>query len=54
MFVTHDQEEALGLVAGDWGGDQPGRIEQIGARGCGEPANRFVMGFLGAPPWMVG
>jgi multiple sugar transport system ATP-binding protein len=50
LFVTHDQDEALALadrlvIVRD------GRIEQVGTpqQVYGEPANRFVAGFLGSP-----
>jgi multiple sugar transport system ATP-binding protein len=51
IYVTHDQVEAMTLatriaVMCD------GRVQQVGAPGevYAEPANRFVAGFLGAPP----
>ena len=50
VFVTHDQVEAMTL------GDRvvimrEGRVQQIGTplQVYGEPANRFVAGFIGAP-----
>jgi len=48
VFVTHDQEEAL-EVADEIVVINEGRIEQIGTpvELYDEPANRFVMGFLG-------
>ncbi|MDK9295006.1 TOBE-like domain-containing protein [Propionibacterium freudenreichii] len=48
VFVTHDQEEALELAQSVVVINR-GRIEQIGAPEelYDEPANRFVMGFLG-------
>ncbi|MBU2695000.1 sulfate ABC transporter ATP-binding protein [Nocardioides sp. WV_118_6] len=49
VFVTHDQEEAL-EVADEIVVINEGRIEQIGSPDqlYDEPANDFVMGFLGA------
>ncbi len=49
VFVTHDQEEAL-EVADEIVVINQGRIEQIGTPDqlYDEPANDFVMGFLGA------
>src|SRR5438874_5865298 len=51
IYVTHDQEEAMTL------GDRivvmkDGRIQQADAplRVYGQPANRFVAGFIGMPP----
>jgi sulfate transport system ATP-binding protein len=48
VFVTHDQEEAL-EVADEIVVINEGRIEQIGSPDqlYDEPANDFVMGFLG-------
>ncbi len=48
VFVTHDQEEAL-EVADELVVINNGRIEQIGSPNqlYDEPANEFVMGFLG-------
>jgi multiple sugar transport system ATP-binding protein len=51
IYVTHDQVEALTLatrIAVLHGG----RIQQLGtpAEVYGRPANRFVAGFIGAPP----
>ena len=48
VFVTHDQEEAL-EVADEIVVINEGRVEQIGAPDelYDEPANDFVMGFLG-------
>ena len=48
VFVTHDQEEAL-EVADEIVVINEGRIEQVGTpvELYDEPANRFVMGFLG-------
>jgi multiple sugar transport system ATP-binding protein len=51
IYVTHDQVEAMTLA------DRivimrDGRVEQIGTPAAvfGEPANRFVAGFIGSPP----
>jgi sn-glycerol 3-phosphate transport system ATP-binding protein len=51
VFVTHDQAEAMTLA------DRivvmrSGRVEQVGTPTeiYGRPANRFVAGFIGAPP----
>jgi ABC-type sugar transport system ATPase subunit len=51
VYVTHDQSEAIAL------GDriavlQAGRVEQVGPihQLLHEPVNRFVAGFVGAPP----
>jgi len=48
VFVTHDQEEAM-EVADEIVVVNDGRVEQIGTPGqlYDEPANEFVMGFLG-------
>ncbi len=48
VFVTHDQEEAL-EVADEIVVINEGRIEQVGTPDqlYDEPANDFVMGFLG-------
>ncbi|WP_333812242.1 sulfate/molybdate ABC transporter ATP-binding protein [Timonella senegalensis] len=48
VFVTHDQEEAL-EVADEIVVINEGRVEQVGAPDTlyDEPANEFVMGFLG-------
>jgi multiple sugar transport system ATP-binding protein len=51
IYVTHDQAEAMTL-ASRIVVMQAGRIQQIGtpAEVYARPANRFVAGFLGAPP----
>ncbi|QJE02172.1 ABC transporter ATP-binding protein [Massilia forsythiae] len=51
IYVTHDQVEAMTL-ASRIVVMQGGRIQQIGAPAdvYARPANRFVAGFLGAPP----
>jgi sn-glycerol 3-phosphate transport system ATP-binding protein len=51
VFVTHDQAEAMTL-ADRLVVMREGRIEQIGtpAEVYGQPASRFVAGFIGSPP----
>src|SRR5207244_2322061 len=48
VFVTHDQEEAM-EVADEIVVINAGRVEQVGSPSqlYDEPANEFVMGFLG-------
>src|SRR5690606_38155929 len=53
VFVTHDQEEAL-EVSDEIVVINQGRVEQIGTPDqlYDEPANDFVMGFLGEVTWL--
>lgn len=55
VFVTHDQEEAL-EVADEIVVINEGRVEQIGSpeQLYDEPANNFVMGFLGEVTTLAG